>query len=282
MSLTPSNYNIIPLIKRESIVSILEKGNRTDGRKFTDYRSLSITQGYAKKAEGSAMVRLGDTAVLAGVKVKEDVPFPDTPDQGNFIVNVELLPLAYETFEPGPPDENAVELSRVVDRGLRDSKAVDLKGLCLVPGKKVWTVWIDIDVLDYGGNVLDASMLAAVAALYDARLPKVEVNGDEVKVVKDEKGNRVPMNYPVVSVSVAKLDRFLLVDPDLEEESMAEARLSISYLEDGKIVGMQKFGNGTLSVQELDTVEGLARTSSQRLFEELKKVIASPEGGVSQ
>jgi exosome complex component RRP42 len=282
MSLTPSNYNIVPLIKREGILSVLEKGSRIDGRKFTDFRSLSITQGYAKKAEGSAMVRLGDTAVLAGVKMKEDVPFPDTPDQGNFIVNVELLPLAYETFEPGPPDENAVELSRVVDRGLRDSKAIDLKRLCLVPGKKVWTIWIDIDVLDYGGNVLDASMLAAVAALYDAFLPKVEINGEEVKIIKEEKGERVPMNYPVVSVTVAKLDKFFLVDPELEEETIADTRLSISYLEDGRIVGIQKFGSGTLTTQELDAVESIARASTSRLFEELKKVITRPEGGVTQ
>jgi len=282
MSLTPSNYNIVPLIKREGILSVLEKGSRIDGRKFTDFRSLSITQGYAKKAEGSAMVRLGDTAVLAGVKMKEDVPFPDTPDQGNFIVNVELLPLAYETFEPGPPDENAVELSRVVDRGLRDSKAIDLKRLCLVPGKKVWTIWIDIDVLDYGGNVLDASMLAAVAALYDAFLPKVEINREEVKIIKEEKGERVPMNYPVVSVTVAKLDKFFLVDPELEEETIADTRLSISYLEDGRIVGIQKFGSGTLTTQELDAVESIARASTSRLFEELKKVITRPEGGVTQ
>ncbi|MEM3213578.1 MAG: exosome complex component Rrp42, partial [Metallosphaera sp.] len=129
MSMTPTKENVVPLIKKESIISLLERGSRNDGRKFNDYRPLSITLGYAKKADGSALVKLGDTTVLAGVKIEEDEPYSDTPNQGNLVVNAELLPLAYETFEPGPPDENAIELSRVVDRSLRDSKAVDLSAL---------------------------------------------------------------------------------------------------------------------------------------------------------
>lgn len=82
------------------------------------------------------------------------------------------------------PDENAIELSRVVDRSLRDSKAVDLSGLVIEPGKKVWTVWVDISVLDYGGNVLDACTIAAVAALYDAKLPKVVRENDNIIIQK--------------------------------------------------------------------------------------------------
>jgi ribosomal RNA-processing protein RRP42 (EC 3.1.13.-) len=218
MSITPSNENIVPLIKRESILASLDRGIRADGRKFNEYRPLSITLSYAKKADGSALVKLGDTTVLAGVKVEPEEPFEDTPNQGNLVVNVELLPLAYETFEPGPPDENAIELSRVVDRSLRDSKSIDLSKLVIEPGKKIWTVWVDIYVLDYGGNILDACTLAAVSALYDTRLPKVVKEGDEIKIIKEEKGEKLPMNFPVVTVSVAKIGKHLVVDPDLDEK----------------------------------------------------------------
>ena len=271
MSITPSNINVASALKRESIINALEKGIRLDGRKFTDYRPLSITLNYAKKAEGSALVKLGDTMVLAGIKLEEGEPFPDTPDQGNLIVNVELLPLAYETFEPGPPDENAIELARIVDRSLRDSKAVDLSKLVIIPGKKVWTVWLDIYVLDYGGNILDASTLAAVAALYNTKLPKVEINGDNIKIIKEEKTDTVIMNYPVVTTTVAKIGKYFVVDPNLDEESIADVKISFSYLQDGKIVGIQKSSFGSLSLQEVDIAENLARAASQKLFEELKK-----------
>ncbi|BFH73502.1 exosome complex protein Rrp42 [Sulfurisphaera javensis] len=261
------------LLKKESILNSLERGIRLDGRKNIDYRPLSITLNYAKKAEGSALVKLGDTMVLAGVKLEEEEPFPDTPNQGNLIVNVELLPLAYETFEPGPPDENAIELARVVDRSLRDSKAVDLSRLVIAPGKKVWTAWVDVYVLDYGGNVLDACTLAAVAALYNTKLPKVEIEGENIKILKEEKTDITPINYPVATVTVAKIGKFLVVDPNLDEESIADVKISFSYTPDGRIVGMQKSNFGSLSLQEVDNAESLARAASQKLFEELKKQI---------
>ncbi|MFP3164499.1 MAG: exosome complex protein Rrp42 [Acidianus sp.] len=273
MSITPSNENIVPLIKRESILASLDRGIRADGRKFNEYRPLSITLSYAKKADGSALVKLGDTTVLAGVKVEPGEPFEDTPNQGNLVVNVELLPLAYETFEPGPPDENAIELSRVVDRSLRDSKSIDLSKLVIEPGKKIWTVWVDIYVLDYGGNILDACTLAAVSALYDTRLPKVVKEGDEIKIIKEEKGEKLPMNFPVVTVSVAKIGKHLVVDPDLDEEGIMDAKISLSYTPEGRIVGIQKTGIGTFTLTEIDNVETLARSVSQKLLEELKKQI---------
>ncbi|EZQ03874.1 MULTISPECIES: exosome complex protein Rrp42 [Acidianus] len=271
MSVTPSNENIIPLIKKESMLVSLEHGIRQNGRKPFEYRPISITLGYAKKADGSALVKLGDTTVLAGVKLEEEQPFEDTPNQGNLVVNVELLPLAYETFEPGPPDENAIELSRVVDRSLRDSKSIDLTKLVIEPGKRVWTVWVDIYVLDYSGNVLDASTIAAIAALYDTKLPKLLQEGDSIKVIKEEKGERMPMNYPVVTVTVGKIGKYLIVDPDIEEEGILDTRLSISYTPDKRMVGIQKFGIGTFSMQEIDQVESIARQASAKILEELKK-----------
>ena len=271
MSITPSNQNIIPIIKKEYIVNLYEKGIRQDGRKLADYRPLSIVLDYAKKANGSALVKLGNTMVLAGTKIEIGKPYEDMPNQGVLIVNVELLPLAYETFEPGPPDENAIELARVVDRSLRDSRAIDLSKLVIEPGKNVWTVWLDVYVLDYGGNVIDACTLASVAALYNSKLYKVERSEDGIKINKDEIIGKLPMNYPVVTISVAKIDKYLIVDPDLEEESIMDAKISFSYTPDFKIVGIQKSGKGSLSLQDVTQAESLARSAAGKLLEELKK-----------
>jgi ribosomal RNA-processing protein RRP42 (EC 3.1.13.-) len=273
MSVTPSNQNIVPFVKKENILAALDRGVRIDGRKLNEYRKLSITLGYAKKAEGSALVKLGDTTVLAGVKLEEEEPFPDTPNQGNLVVNVELLPLAYETFEPGPPDENAIELARVVDRSLRDSKAVDLSKLVIIPGKKIWTAWVDVYVLNYDGNILDACTLASVAALYNTKLPKIEVEGENVRIIREEKTDIIPINYPVVTVTAAKIGNHIIVDPNIDEESIADVKLSISYTRDGRIVGMQKNFSGSLALQDVDMMENISRSAAQYLFEELKKYL---------
>jgi len=98
-------------------------------------------------------------------------PYPDTPEQGAMSTAVELIPLASPDFESGPPRANAIELSRVVDRGIRESKFIDLEKLCIESGEKVWIVFIDIHVLDYDGNLFDACSLAASAALLSAKVP---------------------------------------------------------------------------------------------------------------
>ncbi len=77
----------------------------------------------------------------------------------------------------------AVELGRVVERGLRESRAIDTEALCIVAGVKVWSVRVDIHVLDHGGNLTDAASLATVAALLHFRRPDVTVVGDQVTIV---------------------------------------------------------------------------------------------------
>lgn len=276
MSITPSTNHIVPLIKKEVILSMLERETRIDGRKPNEYRPISIELGYAKKADGSASVRIGDTAVLAGVKVEDREPFPDVPDQGNLIVSLELPPIAHESFEVGPPDENAIELSRVVDRSIRDPKALDLSKLVIVPNKKVWNVWVDIYVIDYGGNILDTSTVAAIAALYHTKLPRVEIEGDTIKILKETKEARLPMRFPVFSVSVGKIGRHLILDPSTEEEGLVDCKISFSYTPDLNIVGIQKMGNGGFTMAEIDAAEKVARSAVPNLFKEFKtKVLDS-------
>ena len=118
------------MIAKSYIDSIAAKGSRIDGRAFDKYRDVSIEYSVSKKsAEGSARVRIGGTEVVAGVKLALGKPFPDKPGEGSIMVNVELLPLSSPLFEGGPPSINAIELSRVTDRGIRECHAIDFKNL---------------------------------------------------------------------------------------------------------------------------------------------------------
>jgi exosome complex component RRP42 len=157
--------SLVAKVRQKQLAQLIETGKRLDGRSLTDYREIKIEQGIIEKAEGSARVFLGKTQVLVGVKVETGEPFPDTPNEGVMTVNAELVPLASPNFEPGPPDETSIELARIVDRGIRESKTVDNEKLCIEPGKKVFVVFVDVWVLNHDGNLIDASALAAVAAL---------------------------------------------------------------------------------------------------------------------
>ena len=142
---------------RSHIISLLDANTRLDGRKFNEYRTpIEIEYGVVKTAEGSARVKIGETDVMVGVKLEVGEPYPDTPNEGTIIVGAELLPMSNPEFEPGPPGIQAIELARVVDRGIRESKALDFKKLCITPGEKIWIVIIDICPINDAGNLFDA------------------------------------------------------------------------------------------------------------------------------
>ncbi len=249
---------------REHILKSLNAGIRFDGRKLDEFREISVERGVSKNAEGSARVLFGDTEVLAGVKMAVEAPYPDTPDSGNLMVNEELLPLSSPVFEAGPPSEEAIEVARLVDRGIRESKTIDVKALCITPKEKVWSVMIDIVTINASGSLIDASALAAVAAITNARMPKYEDGVVNYKELTKEK-LPVSMKELPVTVTVYKIGPHLIVDPIPEEESVADARITAEFIEDGSLVALQKGGEQPVSPEDIDAMVALAQAKSREL-----------------
>ena len=246
MSNSKFTAGVIPEMQRKYIHKLASQGTRVDGRHFDEIRKLEVTKGYIPRAEGSALVSLGNTRVLVGVKIEPGTPFPDTPNMGILTTNAELAPLASPTFEPGPPGEEAIELARVVDRGIREGHAIDLEKLVIEEGEKVWIVFIDIHVLDYDGNLFDASGYGALAALTNAIVPASRYDlGDDFKL---------PIQHYPVPVTFAKIGNWIVADPNLDEESIASARLTVTTSEEGHINAMQKGLCGTFTYEEVQKV----------------------------
>lgn len=262
-------HKIASEIEKDSIISLAEKGKRLDGRGLEDFREVTIEAGVIEKAEGSAYVVLGDTKIMAGVKLEIGEPFSDTPDKGVFTVNAEFVPLASPLFEPGPPDEDAIELARVVDRGIRESEAIDLEKLCIIPGEKVWIAFIDIYILDHAGNLFDASTLGSITALLNTKIPEVKVENKEVKML--DKLVSFPIRKVPVSVTFAKINDKLVVDPCIEEEHVMNARLTITMDENDNIVAMQKGGAGTLKTEDIYKAIGIAKVKTKELRKKIPR-----------
>ena len=259
---------IVVNVKKKRIIEILASGKRTDGRGLTEYREIQIESGVIERAEGSARVRLGKTEIIVGVKVGTGAPFSDMPDTGVLTVNAELVPLASPNFEPGPPGEDAVELARVVDRGIRESKAIDLEKLCVESGKLVFVVFVDVYVLNHDGNLIDASAMAALAALINTKMFKYTV--EECAIVKKPGYNPLPIiNHPV-SVTFAKIGNKLILDTGLDEEQVMDARLTITMDKNGKICAMQKGGgSGYFTKEEILDAAKIALEKTA----ELRKIV---------
>ena len=235
---------------KSHIISLLNVDTRLDGRKLTEYRTpIEVEYGLVKTAEGSARVKIGKTEVIVGVKMEAGEPYPDLPDEGTIIVGAELLPLSNPEFELGPPGIQAIELARVVDRGIRESKAIDFKKLCIESGKKAWIILIDICPLNDAGNLLDAASLAALAALKDTKFPSFDGEKVDYKIKTDKK---LPLEKMPIAVTVIKIDDKFIIDPDTEEEKAIDSRLTVSSIEDGTLCALQKGGDFPLRVEDIE------------------------------
>ncbi len=246
----------------------LRENVRYDGRSLLDFRKLEFETGVSGSAEGSARVKLGDTEVLCGIKLELGKPYPDTPDQGSLMVGAELLPMSNPEFESGPPDIKSIELARVVDRGIRESHALDVHKLCITPGEKSWTVIIDVVTINDAGNLLDAAGIAAMLALEDARFPELE-NG--VVNYKKKTDKKLPVEKFPLPVTVIKIGDSFIVDPLIEEEKEIDARLTVASIADGTICAMQKGGATALSIEEIEKMVEIAIAKAKEIRKQLKR-----------
>ncbi len=241
--------NVLLEFKAEKVLNGLKESKRSDGRKLDEYRKVKIEKDLYANAEGSCKVSLGNTQVISGVKFIPGAPYPDSPDEGTISVGTELIPLASPYFESGPPSTDSIELARVVDRGIRESKAVDFKKLCIAEGETVLIGFVDIYAINFDGNLFDASAIAAIASMNEAKLPKIE----DGKVVKNEYSGKLKLKRKPLLSTFAKIGNSLVLDPDLLEETAMQARFSVATTEDNFVSAFQKGLPGSIKKEDVDS-----------------------------
>lgn len=232
-------------IKRDVLTAALAAGKRIDNRGMYDYRKIVVQPGILQNAEGSAMASIGKSQVMVGVKFDIAKPFPDRPQEGVLSTSADLLPLASHLFETGPPGEDAIELARVVDRGIRSSNTIDLKSF-FIGEDKVLALYLDIYVLDHDGNLIDCSSLAGMSALGSARMPKIE----EGKIIRGEYSGKLPLKEKVVTSTFGKIGERMFLDPSLDEEKGMDCRMTLATT-GSHMCAAQKGGWGTFSEKDI-------------------------------
>lgn len=250
--------DVIAEIKRDYIVQLAKDGKRHDGRGFDQFRPVNIQTRYIQQAEGSARVRLGDTDVIVGIKMNMGTPYPDAPNDGTLTSSAELRPMATSDFEIGPPSQESIEIARVVDRGIRESKCIDFGALCIKPKEKIWMTWLDMHAVDYDGNLFDAASLGCIAALMTATVPASKVTG--IEGVEPRADFPMPVKDVPIMTTAIKIGGQILFDPTSIEEKVGGPRLSISFDREGNVRAMQKGLGGAFTADE---VKDIVRRGSQ-------------------
>ncbi|KAI4356623.1 hypothetical protein L6164_000632 [Bauhinia variegata] len=252
---------------------------RVDGRRPFDYRKLTIKFG---GDDGSSEVQLGQTHVMAFVTAQLVQPYRDRQNEGTLSIFTEFSPMADPSFEPGRPGELAVELGRIIDRGLRESRAVDMESLCVLSGKLVWAIRIDIHILDNGGNLVDASNIAALAALLTFRRPECSLGGEDgqqVVVHPPEEREPIPLivhHLPIaVTFGFFSNENIMVIDPTHHEESVMTGRMTATLNANGDVCAIQKGGGEGVFQRVIMHCLQLARVKAGDITTKIKNAVES-------
>ena len=224
-------------------------------KKANTLRPVSLQRHFTKHAEGSVLIKQGDTWVLCTASVEEKVP-PFLKGKGKGWVTAEYSMLPRSTVErkdreikKGKPDARSTEISRLIGRALR--AAVDLDKL----GER--SITIDCDVLQADGGTRCASITGGMVALADA-VAWLQSNG---------KLTESPIKHFIAAVSVGVCDGTPTLDLDYAHDSAAEVDLNVVMTDDGRFVELQGTAeHEPFTEASLDALRGLARSGIKKLI----------------
>ncbi|TPX55957.1 hypothetical protein PhCBS80983_g04905 [Powellomyces hirtus] len=253
----------------------LSQGVRADGRVLTKFRKAKISLGSISTANGSAMVRLGDTTVICGVKAEVTEPKPAAPKSGFIVPNLDLPPLCSPNYRAGPPPELAQTVSEYIDQVIKSCDLVDPETLCIEPGHAVWVLYVDVICLNHGGNVMDAALIALVAALKHTLLPKATFYESESTVrVTEERTVPLMVKQTLIPVTFGVFDGTItLADPTSDEEPHLSTQLTLILdgIGGNDAYGMLKPGGTVINRSALLDMWELAKIRAINVSEALEE-----------
>ena len=142
--------------------------------------------------------------------------------------------------------EQETILSRLLEKAIRRSNAIDTESLCLLAGQKCWGLRVDVHVMEYDGGLVDASCIAVIIALQHFRRPDTDVQGEEVTVYSLSERTPVPLyilHHPLcVTLSFFHGGEVFVVDANLHEQQVSEGEMVVTANKHGEVCQIAKFG----------------------------------------
>jgi exosome complex component RRP42 len=270
MSSSRRSTIIVEHLRKQQMWEAISKGKRLDGRNLDEIRPIEAEVNVIRKANGSSKVNLGNSEVVAGVKVETGRPFEGLENKGALILSAEILPTASPYIEPGPPDEETIELARVVDRGIRESEMIDLDKLVLVPGEIVYTIFVDCSIINADGNLFDATSYAVVSALISSKIPIFKVQ--DGKVIDSGDVQEPPLTTIPISITAARVGDTVILDPTAEEEACMDARITITTNSNSDFTAVQKGSTGAFTLEQLKKAAEAARIKGIEVRSKIKEL----------
>lgn len=226
----------------------LAENVRPDARDPAAFRDIGVNVGSISTAQGSALVRLGSTTIVCGVKAEIAEPDLERPNEGFLVPNLDLPAMCSPKFKPGPPSEEAQVLSERLNEVLLASDVLSLSTLCIHPAKSAWVLYVDAICINYDGNAFDAALVAMVAALKNTQLPKPTYDPETgLTTCSRELKEPLQIHCLPVSMSFGIFDStHTLADPTAFEEPLLDTTIIIVLdSTSGDLISVSQVGLGS-------------------------------------
>ncbi|XP_053688020.1 exosome complex component RRP42 [Sabethes cyaneus] len=264
----------------------IQNDYRNDGRTKRDYRPMELETDVVVHAMGSARLRLANTDILVAVKADIDVPTSDCPKEGKIEFFVDCSANATPDFEGRGGEELATEIANTLSKAYLSQQVFDLSSLCILAKHQCWKLYVDILILECGGNLFDAVSLAVKAALYNTKLPRVssaELDGGSMDIILSDDPydcERLDVAFAPLLVTVCKIGDHCVVDPSAEEEecSAISVVIGVSFRDDkGSITSIRTSGEGSFHADTLNRSLDLGLSAGMSLNKALIQALNTDE-----
>lgn len=235
---------------------------RSDGRLPDQLRPVTLTKGFAKFAEGSCLIEMGDTHMLVTATVEDRVPpFLKNSGKGWLTAEYSMLPRSgrqrNQRDSGKGPNGRSMEIQRLIGRAMR--AVVDLEAM----GER--TITLDCDALRADGG----TRTAAITAAYVATVQAMEW------MIQQRMMSRILISEPMAAISVGLVRRQELLDLNYDEDSMAATDMNVVMTESGKFVEIQGTAEAEpFSAETLAKMLSLARKGILELIQLQKEALA--------
>eukprot|EP01063_Lacrimia_lanifica_P036667 TRINITY_DN7339_c0_g1_i1.p1 TRINITY_DN7339_c0_g1~~TRINITY_DN7339_c0_g1_i1.p1 ORF type:complete len:317 (+),score=139.06 TRINITY_DN7339_c0_g1_i1:148-1098(+) len=255
---------------------LADKGLRPDGRKAADFLGSAVSVGALDKALGSAVVAMGSTKVLCGVRGGFIPPVGPKTNRGR----VEVQCTVAETAEPGIAEDpmrytqfgNSV--ASFVDSMLKATNAVDVEKLCVQPELCAWNLHVDLYVLNNGGSLKVACLHAAAAALLNTRLPQMEVHDGQPREVDGAAPKELGITKYPLGTTFCEYKGRMLADITEEEEALG-SEVTVIHDSTARLVNVYKQGGAPLGEEVLKESISAAKARAKTLKQVIETSTAS-------
>ncbi|CCD70741.1 Exosome complex component RRP45 [Caenorhabditis elegans] len=256
------------------ILEALKIGKRFDFRSLEEFRDVKLVVG----AEvGTAICTIGNTKVMAAVSAEIAEPSSMRPHKGVINIDVDLSPMANYANEHDRLGSKGMELIRLLELIIRDSRCIDVEALCIRAGKEIWKIRVDVRILDEDGSLLDCACLAAITALQHFRRPNVTLEPHHTLIYSEYEKAPVPLNiyHMPICTTIGLLDKgqIVVIDPTDKETACLDGSIVVACNKRREVCALHQSTNLILSTKQIERCVKLAMARAEALTAVVSDVI---------